>query len=151
MKCRLLIALCALVGTHAVAAPMVHEPALADTLAAARSIADQLHAADLRRRAALYRTLGIAYDFACAADRAPAQFRALVRGAGLRRRSMIAVVRLVFGDGLGRAETAELAMVLSHAWRLDVAPGGLRRLLERSEGGIAGIVAAERAARRSPQ
>lgn len=125
------------------------EPALADALAAARSTAEQLDAAELRRRSALYRTLGIAYDFACAADRDPRQFRALLREAGLRRRSMTAVVRLVFGTAADRTEVAQLAAVLGHAWRLDVEPGGLRRLLERSEGGIAEIVAAERAARRA--
>ena len=132
-----------------IAAPLAAEPALADTLIAARSTAEQLNAAELRRRAALYRTLGIAYDFACAADADPGQFRALLRAAGLRRRSMNAVVRLVFGETLERMEAAELSLVLSHAWRMEVEPGGLRRLLEQSDGGIAGIIAAERAARRA--
>ena len=136
-------------GLGEAAAPGAADPVLADSLAAARSTAEQLYAADLRRRAALYRTLGIAYDFACAADADPVQFRAVLRAAGMRRRSMSAVVRLVFGETIGRMEAAELALVLSHAWRMAVEPGGLRRLLEQSDDGIAGIVAAERAARRA--
>jgi hypothetical protein len=128
------------------------EPALAGCLAAARSALDPLRTAELRSRSALYRTLGLAYDLVCAAERQPRQFAAMLREAGIRanaRGRTMAAVRLVFGEDYDRARLAEFATVMAHGRRLGVETGALRRLLEGSEGGLRAIVIAERAARRS--
>lgn len=125
---------------------------LADHLAAARGTIGQLHSADLRARSALYRALGLAYDFSCAARSEPADTAAMLADAGIRtdpRAPMAAIVRLIFGAEYDKARLAEFAAVLSHGHRLNLPSGGLRRMLEGYEGGLKAIVAAERAARRA--
>ena len=125
---------------------------LADRLADVREAGTAFHAAEFRARGALYRALGTAYDLAFAADADPAGYAALLLRAGLRaqpRSPWLPIVRLVFGDGVGRVRSAEYAAVLAHAWRYDVAPGGMRGFLEDGADGIRGIVAAERAFRKA--
>jgi hypothetical protein len=125
---------------------------LDDHLAPARGTIGQLRSADLRTRSALYRALGQAYDFACAARAEPESFAAILAEAGIRARPgapMPAIVRLIFGADHDPARLAEFAAVLSHAQRLNLPVGGLRRLLEGQEGGLRAIIAAERNARRA--
>jgi hypothetical protein len=125
---------------------------LADHLAAARGTIEQLHSAELRARSALYRALGLAYDFSCAACSEPQGYAEMLAAAGLRRQrrtSMVRIVRLVFGSDYDRKRLAEFATVLAHGHRLGLPSGGLRRLLEGQEDGVKAIVAAERAARRA--
>jgi len=127
------------------------EGGLADCLAAARGTVDQLRSADLRTRSALYRALGLAYDFSCAAKRHPDDYAEMLADCGIRaqaRAPMTAVVKLVFGAEYDKTRLTEFAAVLSHGHRLGMASGGLRRMLEGREGGLKAIVAAERAARR---
>jgi hypothetical protein len=124
---------------------------LADRLAQARESAALVRAADTRSRAALYRTLARAHDFALASEEDPASYAELLEDAGLAvqaRAPMTPVVKLVFGGDYDKTRLAEYAAVLHHARRHGVGPGGLATFLDSAEGGIKAIVAAERAAKR---
>jgi hypothetical protein len=124
---------------------------LADRLMLARQTAAAATAADTRSRAALYRALGRAHDFALAAEKDPKGYAALLHEAGLTaqaRAPMTAVAKLVFGADYDKTRLAEFATVLNHAMRTNVAPGALAGLIEATEAGIKGLVKAERATRR---
>ncbi len=124
---------------------------LADRLLMARESAAAARAADTRTRAALYRALGRAYEFASATAADPETYAELLDDAGITaqaRAPMTPVVKLVFGADYDKTRLTEFAAVLSHAERNRVAPGDLATLIESAPGGIKGIVAAERQARR---
>ncbi|MDQ2878646.1 MAG: hypothetical protein M3R41_06185, partial [Pseudomonadota bacterium] len=98
----------------------------------------------------LYRALGRAHDFAFAADADPHGYETLLDTAGIAvqlRAPMTPIVKLVFGAGYDKTRLTEYAAVLSHARRQGVAPGGLAEFVERFDGGIKGVVKAERALR----
>ncbi|MDB5689980.1 MAG: hypothetical protein JWL91_1856, partial [Sphingomonas bacterium] len=119
---------------------------LADHLAVARGTIDQLSSAEVRTRSALYRALGLAYDFSCAARAEPESFAEMLAAAGIRahpRAPMAGIVRLVFGADHDKSRLADFAAILSHGHRLNLPSGGLRRMLEGREGGLKTIVAAE--------
>ncbi len=61
---------------------------------------------------------------------------------------MTPVVKLVFGAGYDKTRLTEYAAVLNHAHRLQVERGTLARYLGATEGGLKGVVQAERRARR---
>ena len=125
--------------------------ALEDRLAAARASAAAARAADTRSHAALYRALGRAHDFALAADKAPEALARLLDESGVKvqaRSPLTALAKLVFGADHDKTRLTEIATVLAHAQRHQVPEGGLPRVLEATPGGIKGIVADERAARR---
>ena len=61
---------------------------------------------------------------------------------------MTPIVKLVFGADYDKTRLTEYAAVLSHARRLGVAPGGLGDFLDGFDGGIKGVVKAERDAKR---
>lgn len=120
---------------------------LGDWLAVAREGAQQAKSADGRSRAALYRALAQAYDFALAAEASPADYAELLRECGVRaqtRAPMTPVVKLVFGTDYEKARLTEYACALSHARRSKVAHGAMAAFLESFAGGLKGIVAAER-------
>ena len=124
---------------------------LTDRLTLARESAAQARASDSRGRAALYRALGRAHDFALAAVADEAAYAALLAEAGLvatKRAPLLPVARLVFGADYDKTRLAEYTAVLAHARRHDLQPGDLVTFIETAEGGIKGVVAAERAARR---
>ncbi|OQW45455.1 MAG: hypothetical protein A4S16_13380 [Proteobacteria bacterium SG_bin6] len=124
---------------------------LADQLTLAQQSAAAVRAADTRSRAALYRALGRAYDFAAAAEADQAAYVALRDAAGIKaqeRAPMTPIVKLVFGADYDKTRITEFAAVLAHARRHNVPVGALADFLEVSEGGIKGVVAAERAAKR---
>jgi hypothetical protein len=124
---------------------------LADRLFAARETAEAVKSADARSRTALYRALGLAYDFALAADQAPEDYAELLEDSGLNaqaRAPMTPVVKLVFGADYDKTRLTEFAAALSYARRRDLPAGGLTEYLERSSGGLKGMVAAERRERR---
>jgi hypothetical protein len=126
---------------------------LADRLVAAREGAEAALGADQRSRAALYRALGLAYDFALAADDDPEGYAELLEDAGLKvqaRAPMTPIVKLVFGIGYDKTRLTEFAAALSWADRTGVPAGALAELIEGHEGGLKGIVAEERAFRRAP-
>jgi hypothetical protein len=122
---------------------------LADRLGAARDSADAALGADQRSRAALYRALGLAYDFALAAEAEPGTYAELLDDAGLKaqaRAPMTPVVKLVFGTGYDKSRLTEFAAALSWARRENLPAGALRERLESD--GLKALVQAERRARR---
>jgi hypothetical protein len=124
---------------------------LADRLCAARATADVCKAADGRSRAALYRALAMAYDFAVAARRVPDDYAEILEDAGVKaqaRAPMTPIVKLVFGSDYDKTRLTEFASALSNATREDVAFGGFEAFVEACDGGLKGLVAAERKARR---
>lgn len=126
---------------------------LADRLAIARDSASDAETADGRSRAALYRALGHAHDFALAAGADEEGYAALLADAGIKvqaRAPMTAVAKLVFGGGHDKARLTEYAAVLVWAGTEQVPSGQLSERIASFEGGIKGIVAAERARRRAP-
>jgi len=126
-------------------------PGLADRLCAARDCAEQATQSDQRSRAALYRALGLAYDFALAAEGAPDDYSELLEDSGIKvqaRAPMTPVVKLVFGAHYDKTRLTEFAASLAWALREGVAEGALAERIEAFPGGLKGVVAAERAARR---
>jgi hypothetical protein len=135
----------------AIAAPLPDDAALADRLDAARASALAVGSNESRSRAALYRALARAYDFARAAADDPASYAELLEDAGLKaqaRAPMTPVVKLVFGADYDKTRVTEFAAVLSHAERHQIDAAGLPPFIESYKGGIKGVVAAERALRR---
>ena len=125
---------------------------LADRLSAARESAEVCKQADGRSRAALYRALALAYDFSVAAKRVPGDYAEILEDAGVKaqaRAPMTPVVKLVFGADYDKTRLTEFAAALSHAERQAIDFGGFVDFVEQAEGGLKGLVAAERKARRS--
>ncbi len=132
-------------------AALPEDAGLADHLDLARASAEQARSADHRSRAALYRALGHSYDFALVAEARPDDYSELLSDAGIKpqaRAPMTAVAKLIFGAGYDKTRLTEFAAALSWARRHDLAPGNLAAALEGFEGGLKGIVADERSARR---
>jgi hypothetical protein len=124
---------------------------LADRLWAARETAEAAKAGEGRTRAALYRALSLAYDFAVAAQENPQDYAELLEESGVKaqvRAPMTPVVKLVFGIDYDKARLTEFAAALSFARREDLPQGAFQSLLERQPGGLKALVAAERQARR---
>ncbi|MDB5738886.1 MAG: hypothetical protein JWO65_2554 [Sphingomonas bacterium] len=136
----------------AIQAPVLEADAeLADHLAAARELAEKAQGARLKSRAALYRALGLAYDFALVAETRPDDYADLLADAGVKaqaRAPMTAIVKLVFGTGTDKARATEFAAALSQARRIAIEPGRFAAYVEAQPGGLKALVAAERAARR---
>ena len=139
-----------LAGTLAVTS-VDEEAGLADHLSAARESADICKAADGRSRIALYRALGMAYDFAIAAKRVPNDYAEILDDAGVKaqaRAPMTPIVKLVFGADYDKARLTEFAAALSYGERRQIAFGGFQSFVETQIGGLKRLVAEERDARR---
>jgi len=124
---------------------------LADRLWAARETAEAVKTADGRTRAALYRALSLAYDFALASQANPQDYAELLEESGVKaqaRAPMTPIVKLVFGIDYDKARLTEFAAALSYAQRRQVGAGGFQQLIEQQPGGLKALVAAEREARR---
>ncbi|MFP5329763.1 MAG: hypothetical protein ACLGHC_06460 [Alphaproteobacteria bacterium] len=124
---------------------------LADRLWAARESADLAKQAEGRSRAALYRALAFAYDFALAGKAEPEEYAELLEESGVKRQArapMTPVVKLVFGIDYDKARLTEYAAALSYAERCGVELGGFFEFIEAQMGGLKALVAAERQARR---
>jgi hypothetical protein len=124
---------------------------LADRLWAARETADAVKAGEGRTRAALYKALSLAYDFAIAAQQSPEEYAELLEESGMKaqaRAPMTPIVKLVFGIDYDKARLTEFAAALSYAQRQQIALGGFKELIERQVGGLKALVALERQARR---
>jgi hypothetical protein len=127
------------------------EAGLADRLWAARESAEVCKQQDGRSRVALYRALAMAYDFAVAAKRVPDDYAEILDDAGVKsqaRAPMTPIVKLVFGVDYDKTRLTEFAAALSHAERENVDFGGFQQFVEQADGGLKGLVAAERKARR---
>ena len=124
---------------------------LGDWLAAARDLAGAAPSSADRTRAALYQAIGRAYDFSLAAADAPDEFEELLADAELTaqdRAPMTPVVKLVFGAEYDKTRLTEYAAALSHAHRLQLPLGTLGEFLGRHDGGLKGVVNAERRLRK---
>lgn len=131
--------------------PADGEMELGDWLASARELAQAAHNSEDRTRQALYAAIGHAYDFSLAAADAPAEFDELLADAGLTvqdRAPMTPVVKLVFGAEYDKTRLTEYAAALTHGHRLGIGRGELTEFLSRHEGGLKGVVQAERRLRR---
>lgn len=124
---------------------------LADWLHAARISAEGAIDSDLRSRDALYQAIGRAHDFAIVAKRNASDYAELLADAGLvlqQRAPFTPIVKLVFGAGYDKTRLTEFATALQFADRNAVPMGGLATILATHEGGLKGVVAAERRARK---
>ena len=127
------------------------DAALADRLSAARETAEVCKAADGRSRAALYRALAMAYDFAVAARRVPEDYQEILEDAGVKaqaRAPMTPIVKLVFGADYDKTRLTEFAAALAYAERCGIDFEGFGAFIEGQPGGLKGLVGAERQARR---
>lgn len=127
---------------------------LYDCLAAAREQAQAAQNTEDRSRKALYAAVGLAYDFSLEAQDSPEDFQEIIDDNGLTmqdRAPMTPVVKLVFGADYDKTRLTEYAAVLTHAHRLGVERGTLAGFLREAEGGLKGIVQAERRARKEEQ
>jgi hypothetical protein len=135
----------------AVAITLDEGAGLADRLWAARETAEAAKSGEGRTRAALYRALSLAYDFSIEAGRNPQDYAELLEDSGVKaqaRAPMTPIVKLVFGIDYDKARLTEFAAALSYAQRQEVTFGGFQKLIEAQPGGLKGLVAAERLARR---
>lgn len=124
---------------------------LADWLAAARDLALQACRAEERSHQALYEAVGRAYDFALAAQDAPADLAELIEDAGLRtqeRAPLLPLVKLVFGADYDKTRLTEFATVIAHAARIGLPRGALCAHLCAVPGGLKALVREERRLRR---
>lgn len=131
--------------------PVMEKSCLADWLDAARQTADQARDADQRTRDALYQAIGQAHDFALVAAENPDEYFELLGDAGLtvqERAPFTPIVKLVFGAGYDKTRLTEFAAALQFAQRNAVPMGGLAGILAKHDGGLKGIVAAERRAKK---
>src|SRR5690606_6183923 len=138
---------------HAIDMPEIDpaDMALGDWLAAAREMAAAARGNEDRTREALYEAIGRAYDFSLAAAETPNEFSELLADSGLsmqERAPMTPVVKLVFGADYDKTRLTEYAAALSHAHRLELPRGSLGEFLGTAEGGLKGVVKAERRLRR---
>jgi len=135
-------------------APITDESAddsLADSLARARDAAATATASESRTRHALYRAIGLAHAFARAAAARPEDYAALLADAGLvaqPRSPLTALVKLVFGETYDKTRLAEFVCAIDYALDHDMAPGTLVDHLHEVQGGLKGLVAIVRAAKR---
>lgn len=137
--------------TMSFAYPDESEMELGDWLASARELAEAARGSEERTRLALYAAIGRAYDFSLAAAREPEQFDELLTDYGLTRQDrapMTPVVKLVFGADYDKTRLTEYAAALSHGHRLGIPQAGLTGFLSAFDGGLKGVVKAERNLRR---
>jgi len=93
----------------------------------------------------------MAYDFAVAAKRVPDDYAEILDDAGVKsqaRAPMTPIVKLIFGIDYDKTRLTEFAAALSYAERSNVDFAGFQEFVEQAEGGLKGLVAAERKARR---
>ena len=127
------------------------EAGLYDQLSAARDSAEICKQHDGRSRVALYRALAMAYDFAVATRRATDDYAEILADAGVKsqaRAPMTPIVKLVFGIDYDKTRLTEFAAALSFAERSGIDFGDFQPFIEKQAGGLKGLVAAERLARR---
>jgi hypothetical protein len=127
------------------------DAALDSWLSFARDCADLAAAADVRSRDALYNAIGRAYDFSLIAESQAEDYSQLLAQNGLvvqDRAPMTPVVKLIFGANYDKTRLTEFAAALDYAHRNMVPRGHLADVIGRQEGGLKGIVQAERRARK---
>lgn len=128
-----------------------NDAGLHDCLADARELAHAASTSEDRTRATLYAAVSRAYDVSLAAQDAPEDFDELISDNGLTvqdRAPMTPIVKLVFGSDYDKTRLTEYASVLSHAQRVGIERGGLKDFLSSADGGLKGVVSAERRIRK---
>jgi hypothetical protein len=127
------------------------DASLADWLVAARSIADAAKDEAARSRETLYKAIGRAYDFSLIAEKNRDDFVELLVDSGLKvqeRAPMTPIAKLIFGANYDKTRITEFASALNYAHRNAVPMGMLGDLISKHEGGLKGIITAERQARK---
>ncbi|MDX3911339.1 MAG: hypothetical protein QHC67_16200 [Sphingobium sp.] len=127
------------------------DASLADWLAVARDCAQEAGHNDARSRVALYRAIGVAYDFALASRDAGEDYAEMLAEAGIKvqaRSPMTAVIKLIFGADYDKTRITEFAGALEYGQAHGLASGSLAAHLEQYPGGLKGLIRDERAARR---
>ncbi|WP_022683001.1 hypothetical protein [Sphingobium bisphenolivorans] len=125
---------------------------LEEWLALARDSAEQARTSEARSHTALYRAIGLSYDFALVTIARPEQYAELLADAGMKvqaRAPMTAVVKLVFGSTYDKTRITEYATALDHARAANIELGTFGDYLGRYEGGLKALVRDERAQRRT--
>ncbi|MCW2389805.1 hypothetical protein M2333_002851 [Sphingobium sp. B11D3B] len=128
------------------------DTALADMLALARDAAMAAHAQEGRTRHALYRAVGLAHALAQVAAARPEDYVALLADSGIAvqpRSPLTALVKLVFGTHYDKTRLAEFVCAIQFALDARMQPGALIAHLHATVGGLKGVVAQVRAARRN--
>lgn len=125
---------------------------LADWLALARDGVEQARTSEARSHTALYRAIGLAYDFALAAEQAADDYAEMLADAGIKvqaRSPLTAVVKLIFGATYDKTRLTEYATALEHAKAAGLTIGTFADYLARYEGGLKALIRDERNQRRS--
>ncbi|SHL72256.1 MULTISPECIES: PAS domain-containing protein [Sphingobium] len=125
---------------------------LADWLALAREGAEKARTSEARSHAALYRAIGLAYDFALVTRRSAEEYAELLEDYGIKaqaRSPMTAVIKLVFGATYDKTRITEYATALDHAATASLPVGSFAAYLAGYDGGLKALVRDERAARRA--
>ena len=125
---------------------------LADWLALARDGAEQARTSEARTHSALYRAIGLAYDFALMSEASPEDYAEMLADAGIKpqaRSPLTAVVKLVFGSTYDKTRITEYATALEHAKSAGLALGTLGDYLAEYPGGLKALIRDERAQRRT--
>lgn len=125
---------------------------LEDWLALARDSAEQARTSEARSHTALYRAIGLSYDFALVTLARPEQYAELLENAGMKvqaRAPMTAVVKLVFGSTYDKTRITEYATALDHARANGMELGTFGDYLARYDGGLKALVRDQRAQRRA--
>ncbi|MEM1132512.1 MAG: hypothetical protein AAGH53_06225 [Pseudomonadota bacterium] len=138
-------------ATESEAAAPEADAALQDWLDHARDLALKAQQSEDRSRAALYRAIGRAYDVSLVAKREPEALAEILDDAGIvqqERAPMTPIVKLVFGTDYDKTRLTEYAAALSYAHRQELSLGALPEFLESYDGGLKGVVGAERRLRR---
>ncbi|MEJ7933830.1 hypothetical protein WG907_06090 [Sphingobium sp. AN558] len=128
------------------------DTSLIGLLALARDGAELACTSETRSHSALYRAIGLAYDFALLTDNAPQDYAALLRDAGIKvqaRSPMTAIVKLVFGASYDKTRITEYATALDHGWAAGLTTGSLGDYLGNYPGGLKALVRDARATRRA--
>lgn len=137
--------------TSAMIDPADAETSLGDSLALAREAAAAAHASEGRTRHALYRAIGLAHAFATVTAIRPDDYAELLADSGIAvqpRSPMTALAKLVFGATYDKTRLAEFVCAIDYALAQDMAPGALVDHLHAVPGGLKGLVASVRAAKR---
>jgi len=125
---------------------------LADWLALAREGAEKARTSEARSHAALYRAIGLAYDFALVTRRSAEEYAELLEDNGIKaqaRSPMTAVIKLIFGATYDKTRITEYATALDHAATASLSVGSFAAYLAGYDGGLKALVRDERAARRA--
>lgn len=141
----------ALGATHAYAEDDELLLTLSMRLETVRASIQNALACDARSRTALYQAISDAYDFALAARDAQEDYQLMLAAQDIKaqaRAPMTAMAKLLFGVHYDKTRLTEVATALDYAMSRELPAGTLANELAHYAGGLKGLVADMRAARR---